>query len=72
MPEAKLLHITPDAVGLIKKACSMPYGKDISDTANIIFEICFIVFSIFVYNHDYKNLIRKCKGYIRYCVLFPF
>lgn len=31
MPTVELLSITPNATDLIKTACSMPYGKDISD-----------------------------------------
>lgn len=33
MPTVELLSITPNAADLIKTACSMPYGKDISDNA---------------------------------------
>lgn len=38
MPEVKLLSITPNSEDLIKKACSMPYGSNITDAAlnNII------------------------------------
>lgn len=33
MPTVELLSITPNATDLIKTACSMPYGKEISDNA---------------------------------------
>lgn len=33
MPKVELKAITPNAVDLIKFACSMPYGKEISDKA---------------------------------------
>ena len=33
MTSAKLISITPDYMGVLKMACSQPYGKDITDKA---------------------------------------
>ena len=33
MTSAKLISITPDYMGVLKTACSQPYGKDITDKA---------------------------------------
>lgn len=58
MPTAELISITPNHMELLKKACSQPYGKDVTDKS-----VKKIIASghLSVLEHCYASFLVKCS-----------